>query len=182
MIPSKLPNSPWQKVATDHFFELKGVTYLLVVDYFSRFPELAKLTTTTSASVIAALKNMLLQHGIPEVLISDNGPQLIASEMKAFASSYSFEHVTKSPHYPQSNGQVACTVKTVKALLESANDPCMSLFSYRATPFPWSGLSPAELLIRRHVCTAVPQVDQQLLPTWSYIHMFREKDEQFKVK
>ena len=62
--------------------------------YFSRFPELAKLTTTTSASVIAALKNMFLWNGIPEVLISDNGPQFIASEMKAFASSYRFEHIT----------------------------------------------------------------------------------------
>ena len=70
MIPSKLPDYrlyPWQKVATD-LFELKGVTYLLVVDYFSRFPEVAKLTTTTPASVIAALKYIFSQHGIPEVL------------------------------------------------------------------------------------------------------------------
>ena len=181
MIPSKLPNYPWQKIATD-LFELKGVTYLLVVDYFSRFPEVAKLTTTTSASVISALKNIFSRHGIPEVLISDNGPQFIASEMKAFASSYGFEHKTSSPHYPQSNGQAERTVKTVKALLESANDPCMALLSYRATPFPWCGLSPAELLMGRRVRTTVPQVDKQLLPAWSYIPMFREKDEQFKVK
>ena len=77
MIQSKLPDYPWQKVATD-LFELKGVTYLLVVDNFSRFPEVAKLTTTTSASVISALKNIFSRHGIPEVLISDNGRQFIA--------------------------------------------------------------------------------------------------------
>ena len=64
------------------------VTYLLLVDYFSRLPEVAKLTTTTSASVIAAQKNIFLWHGTPEVLISENSLQLIASQMKAFASSY----------------------------------------------------------------------------------------------
>ena len=103
MNPSKLPDYPWQKVATD-LFELKGVTYFLVVDYFARFPEVAELTTTTSASGIATLKNIFSQHGIPKVLISDNGPQFIVSEMKTFDSSYSFEHITRSPHYPQSNG------------------------------------------------------------------------------
>ena len=102
--------------------------------------------------------------------------------MKAFASSYGFEHKTSSPHYPQSNGQAERTVKTVEALLESANDPCMALLSYRATPFSWCGLSPAELLMGRRVCTTLPQVDKQLLPAWSYIPMFREKDKQFKVK
>ena len=55
MIPFKLPDYPWQKVASD-LFELKGVTYLLDVDYFSHFPEVAKLTTMTSTSVIAILK------------------------------------------------------------------------------------------------------------------------------
>ena len=65
MIPSKQPNYLWQKVATN-LFELKGVTYLLVVDYFSRFPEVAKLTTTTSASVIAALKTYFHCMGFQE--------------------------------------------------------------------------------------------------------------------
>ena len=36
MLSSELPYYPWQKVRSD-LFELKGVHYLLVVDYFSRF-------------------------------------------------------------------------------------------------------------------------------------------------
>ena len=102
------------KIATD-LFELKGVAYRLV-DYLSCLPEVAKLTSTTSATVISALNNIFSQYEIPEVLISDNGPQFIASEMKAFASSYSFEHITSSPHYPQSNVQAEHTVKTVKPM------------------------------------------------------------------
>ena len=46
MIPTELPDYPWQKIGTD-LFQLKGATYLVVVDYFSRFPEVQKVRITT---------------------------------------------------------------------------------------------------------------------------------------
>jgi len=51
LLTTQLPEFSWQVVATD-FFELKGFHYLLVVEYFSRYLEVARLTTTTSAAVI----------------------------------------------------------------------------------------------------------------------------------
>ena len=66
------PKYPWQVVGTD-LFELNKANYLLVVDYFSRYPEVLQLTSTTSASVISALKSVFLRHGIPEFVRSDNG-------------------------------------------------------------------------------------------------------------
>ena len=74
MIPSTLPDRPWQRIGAD-LFHLNGNTYLLVVDYFSRYPDVAKLSTLTSQSVITALKAMFSRHGIPDNLHSDNGPQ-----------------------------------------------------------------------------------------------------------
>ena len=56
-------------------FVLKGATYLLVVDYYPRFPEVIQLRSTTSQSVINALKAVFTRYGIPETLVSDNGPQ-----------------------------------------------------------------------------------------------------------
>ena len=144
LIPSPLSNHPWEKVGAD-LFQLNGATYLLVVDYFSRFPEAVKLMSTTSKSIINALKSIFSRHGIPAVLISDNGPQFDSTAMKAFASEYSFTHTTSSPHYPQSNGQFERTVKTVKQLLNQSTD--MAMLSYRSTPLPWCGFSPAELLM-----------------------------------
>ena len=35
-----------------------------------------KLTSTTSAAVIKALKSVFSRHGIPETVRSDNGPQI----------------------------------------------------------------------------------------------------------
>ena len=78
LLPTSFPIFPWQKVATD-LFDGKGITYLLVVDYYSRFIEIAKLSTTTSSDVIRHLKSIFAHHGIPEVVISDNGPQYSSS-------------------------------------------------------------------------------------------------------
>ena len=74
LITSTLPDYPWQQVATD-LFQLKGADYLVIVDYFSRYPEVHKLTRTTSQSVINSLKTVFARHGIPETLRTDNGPQ-----------------------------------------------------------------------------------------------------------
>ena len=81
MIGSPLPSHPWEKVASD-LFQLNGVTYLLVVDYFSRYMEVQTLTTTTSVSIMRALKAFFARHGIPSVLVSDNGPQYSSKEMQ----------------------------------------------------------------------------------------------------
>ena len=88
----------------------------MVVDYFSRDPEVIKLTTTTSQGISIALKSIFSCHGVPKVLVSDNGPQLSSREILEFSSSYSFQHVTSSPRYPQSNSLAERTVKTMKSI------------------------------------------------------------------
>ena len=79
MMISPLPDHPWQVIGTD-LFELNGQTYLLVVDYFSRYPEIARLTSTTSLAVINVLKSIFARHGIPLTVLSDNGPQYASQE------------------------------------------------------------------------------------------------------
>jgi len=85
------------------------------------------------------------RFGITATLISDNGPQFDSPEMKQFAQLYEFQH-TASPYYPQANG--LAVVKTVK-IVGQAVDPYKTLLSYQATPLPWCGLSPQELLKKR---------------------------------
>ena len=130
------------------------------------------LTSTTSSSVINALKAIFSRHGIPSEFVSDNGPQFDSREMKEFASKYNFIHTTSSPHYPQSNGLAERTVKTVKKLIADSPDPHLALLSYRSTPLPWCELSPAELLMGRRLQTDVPQTKTQLIPNWPHIENF----------
>ena len=106
-----------QNALGSDLFMLNGVNYILLIDYFSRYPEVVKLTSTTSGSIITALKSIFSRHGVPEVLVSDNGPQYASQEFASFARKYDFAHVTSSPRFPQSNGQAEQTVQTVKKLL-----------------------------------------------------------------
>ena len=179
ILSSILPKYPWERVGTD-IFQLNKHTYLLIVDYFSRYPEVIRLTTTTSSSVIAALKSVFSRHGIPETVIIDNGPQYDSKEMKEFASTYGFKHVTSSPYYPRGNGLAKRMVKTVKALLKESSDVYLAILSYRATPLPWCRLSPAVLLMGRRIRTDVPQVSNLLVPNWSHLCDFAEKDARYK--
>ena len=82
MIPSGSMLRPGQNVATD-MFVYKGRTYLLVVDY-SIYVEIAKLDTLASSNVFNHLKSIFARHGIPETLVSDNGPQFSVQEFVKF--------------------------------------------------------------------------------------------------
>ena len=129
LIPSNFPESPWQRVGTD-LFEMKGHTYLLIVDYYSRYIEVAPLNRTTAEEVILHTKSIFARHGIPEVVVSDNGPQYSSEAYANFARKFRFEHITSSPHYPQSNGEAERAVQTVKNLIKKDGDPYLALLSY----------------------------------------------------
>ena len=172
MIAVDNPEYPCQRVGAD-LFELNRINYLVVVDYFSRYFEVAKLTSTASCAVIEAMKNIISRYGIPETLVSDNGPKFSATEMKDFSHSFRFQHVTSSPYYPQRNGQAERTVQTAKRLISAGDDLAISLLNYRTTPLPCCELSPVELLMGRKLHTTLPQHLKVLVPKWDYIQHFK---------
>ena len=47
---------------------------LVVVDFYSKWPEIPFLTKTDVGTVIKCLENMFRTHGVPETLRSDSGP------------------------------------------------------------------------------------------------------------
>ena len=55
--------------------------------------------------VVRELKTMFVRFGIPDILVTDNGPQFSSKEFQVFAKSWSFNHVTTSPRYSQSDGK-----------------------------------------------------------------------------
>lgn len=158
MVLAEVPTAPWHKVGMD-LFHLKGKDYLVVMDYYSNFPEMALLSKFIIKLCHHTLKSIFARHGIPHIVVSDNGPCFNSKEWQKFAAQYDFQHVTSSPHYAQSNGQAEKGVHVLKQLLkkaaESDSDPYLALLSYRATPLQ-CGLSPAELLMNRKLRTTLP--------------------------
>ena len=85
LISHDIPDRPWAKLAVD-LFSIKGINYLILVDYYSKFPEIAVLPSLCSSAVIDALKNIFSRLGIPEELISDNGSNLVSDEFNRFCT------------------------------------------------------------------------------------------------
>ena len=121
---------------------------MLVVDYASSYVEISKLAATTSPDVIMHLRSISARHGIPETVVSDNGPQDASHEFARFASEEGFIHITSSPRYHQSNDKEERTVQTVKAMLKKSVDPYGVLLAYRTTSLE-CGYSPSQLLMGR---------------------------------
>ena len=180
----EIPERPWEKVATD-LFALNGKDYLIVVDYYSQFLELRKLTTTSSNAVIVQLKEIFARHGTPCEVVSDNGPQYASHEFKMFAKEWDFVHTTSSPYYPQSNGRAENAVKIAKNLLKkcqvSGQDIYRALQVYRSTPLD-CGKSPAELLYNRRVRSNLPMTDKLLDPQQIDSRRLRERRNKQKAK
>ena len=180
LMPSVLPDLSRQKVGTD-LFEWRQKTFLIIVDYYSRYVEIARLNRPTAEEVITHTRSIFARHGIPEVVLSDNGPQYTSEAYAKFAKDYQFHHITSSPYFAQSNGEAERAVGTVKNLLKKSDDPYLALLAYRVTPLQ-NGYSPSELLMCRMLRTTVPSTRSQRAPKIPEAALLRMKDEHLKTR
>ena len=180
LLPTKLPDRPFQKVAVD-LFTYKSSSFLVMTDYYSRYKEICYLPNETASTVIGKMKSCFARYGIPETVVSDNGPYFTSAEFRKFAASWNFQHMTSSPHYPRANGAAENAVKTAKQILRQ-DDAFLALLSYRATPIPELGVSPAELLMGRKLRTTLPSLPSTLQPRNVNDRQLRERDDAFKEK
>ena len=176
LMASSFPSRPWERLAMD-LFEIHGKVYLIVIDYYSRWIESKRLDNLSSESVVYVLKEIFVSHGIPDIIISDNGPQFSAATFRQFAMNYGFVHVTSSPRYPQSNGEAERAVRTMKGLLKRNDDQHIALMVYRSTPLQ-NGLSPAEMIMGRRLRTQLPILPNALKPRDSHGESLERKEGQ----
>ena len=169
MLPHEIPTKPWEICATD-LFELDKDTYIVIADYFSKFFEVKKISSSSSKIVINVLKENFSRYGIPVILKSDNGPAYSSSEFRDFANSYGFEHITSSPRYSQSMGFIEKYVQICKNLLKkskkSNSDPYLAILEYRNTPIEGINLSPTQMLMGRRARTQLPVNEKLLNPQY----------------
>ena len=164
LIPTETPRLPFMMVGTD-LFEFESKTYLLTVDYYSKFIEVDRLEDLGSKAAIEVLKTQFSRHGIPEVIRSDGGPQFASKEFARLCKAYGIAHKTSSPHLPSAGGEVERAVQTVKRLRKKATDKQLALLDYRITPLVGVNLSPAQLLMGRLPRNKFPSLRELLTPT-----------------
>uniref|UniRef100_A0A915E576 RNA-directed DNA polymerase n=1 Tax=Ditylenchus dipsaci TaxID=166011 RepID=A0A915E576_9BILA len=91
--PSK---KPWSRIHID--FAQKGTQmFLVVVDSFSKWPEIILVSSATSSSVIKELLRLFSAYGLPEIIVSDNGRQFKSSEFAGSAKLWGHNSSFSSP-------------------------------------------------------------------------------------
>ena len=83
-----------------------GEMFLLVVDAHSKWLKVAIVNSATSTNTIDNLRMMFSTHGLPEVIVSDNGTAFSSEEFSEFTCRNSIRHFRTPPYHPSSNRQV----------------------------------------------------------------------------
>lgn len=149
--------------------------FLVIVDAHSKWPEVELMTSTTSKKTIEVLRSLFARHGLPEQLVSDNGPQFISDDFKKFLKANQVKHILTAPYHPASNGLAERFVRTLKRSLKASSGDgrpichrlAEFLFEYRATPHATTGVSPDELFLKRTLRTRfnlmLPNAKEQVM-------------------
>ncbi len=150
------PETPWTRIHLDFAGPLNGRMYLLIVDSHSKWPEIWEMRSTTSQRTISVLQHLFSSYGLPQQVVTDNGPQFIAEEFNEYMCSIGVKHFRTAPYHPATNGAVERLDKTFKRVMKMGqheHEPYLTtlhrfLYRYRNTPHPVTGVSPAELFLR----------------------------------
>lgn len=153
--PWEWPKRPWARLHLDYAGPLFGKMYLILIDAYSKWLEVKIVSSATSSATIEHLRSIFSVHGLPELIVSDNGSVFTSAEFQDFMVGNGIRHIRTAPYHPASNGQAERAVKIVKdALKKSTKDSLQTqlsrfLFRYRLTPHSTTGVAPAELLFGR---------------------------------
>lgn len=158
--PSAVPLTSWKK--TTRFFErvhgdlfhFHGVEYLIIVDTYSRWIDAKRMSSTKANAVINALRSIFAYFGLPESLVSDNGPPFASNEFLSFCKNNGIKCLKSPAYHPESNGWAECAVRIIKEdlkkmILGDKHKPIelqlqQFLFKYRNTAVTSTNESPSE--------------------------------------
>ena len=155
------PSRPWSRIHVDYAGPVNGSMYLVVVCAYSKYPEIVKMSSTTSSATIDALRQIFSRHGLCETLVSDNGPQFVSQEFEMFCANNGIVHKTSAVYKPSTNGQAERVVRLLKTAIKQAQlmhvnvDTMIAkyLLVYRTTPHATTGEAPSVLLMGRRLRT-----------------------------
>jgi len=154
------PQAPWERIHAD-FASYGKLTYLIIVDAHSKWPEIHILPDMNSSTVIKTLDNLISSYGIPKTLVTDNQSSLVSRELRNYLQKYNIKHLTIPPYHAASNGQAERMVGALKSCLRtlqySSGNPQEKLLcflrAYRRAPHTTTGVSPASLFLKRELRT-----------------------------
>ena len=169
------PTRIWQRLHID-FAQKGNHTFLVVIDSHSKWLEVFNLNSTTAEKTCEILRTLFASYGLPEEIVTDNGPQFISSAFKSFLKRNGVRHTLVPPYHPASNGAAERSVQILKrnlekqvlqkgAFLPMARRLANFLYAYRNTPHTVTGVTPASLFLKRSPRTKLSLIHPNLAET-----------------
>lgn len=162
-----LTKKPMERIHIDIAGPCNGLYYFVIVDSFSKWPEIFEISNISSATIISKLTEMFARYGDPDTIVSDNGTQFVSAQFSKFVTERGIAHMRTAPYHPQSNGQAERFVGTLKRALAKLKNEGTSkenletfLQTYRSTP-RMDSMSPAELFLNRKIKTTLDLLKPQ---------------------
>ncbi|XP_065060965.1 uncharacterized protein K02A2.6-like [Rhopilema esculentum] len=160
-----MPSGPWKKLHIDFYGPLPSSEYVLViVDAYSRFPITEIVKSTAASTIIPKLDQVFAMHGLPEEIVTDNGPPFNGDDFKRYLMTLGIKFDPSTPLWPQGNSEVERfnqpLGKAIRAAcIENRNwrqELQRFLLSYRSTPHATTKIAPSELLYNRVIRGKLP--------------------------
>ena len=150
--PWKWPTRPWSRLHLDFAGPFLGKMFLILINSHSKWIEAFCTPNATTTTVIEVT---FARFGLPDTIVSDNGPCFVSEEFKQYLQQNGIKQITSAPYHPATNGLAERAIQVVKRGLKKVMDGTIQariarvLFTYRITPQSTTGISPAELLMGR---------------------------------
>lgn len=182
MLRKEMPERAWQEIAIDFFSAKECATFLVVVDYYSRFLKVIEMRSTNAAKTIEALETVFREQTYPETIRSDNGPPFASEEFAEYCRSKNIRLVRTIPYWPQMNGLVERQNQGILRALRIAKATNGDwrkavqdyVYMYNTTPHSVTEKAPLELLTGRPVKDLLPCLRTD--PHWLRDAEVRDRD------
>lgn len=172
--PWEWPSTPWKRIHIDFAGPFMDHMFLIAVDAHSKWPEVIPMTKTTATKTTQALRTIFSRNGLPEQIVSDNGPQFVSEEFQQFTKLNGITHIKSAPYHPATNGLAERFVQTFKQSMRAMKGESCDLHKklanfllvYRNTPHSITNETPAKLLMGRQLKTRLdlikPDITRQV--------------------
>lgn len=153
------PSKPWERIHVDFAF-YGSLTYFLIVDAHSKWPEIFIVPNMNTKTVIAIADELFSRFGYPLSLVSDNQSTFVSKDFREYLAARNIKLITIPPYHAASNGQAERMVGALKTCLRTLNNSSSSnpkerllnfLSAYRRAPQATTGVSPALLFLKREL-------------------------------
>lgn len=116
--PWEYANKPWSRIHIDFAGPFMDNMRFIIMDAYSKWLEVLVMKNITSRTTIEKLQGIFTTHGLPEILVSGNGPTFTSKEFEQSTARNGIRHIKNAPYHPSSNGCAERAVQTFKTAMK----------------------------------------------------------------